>query len=67
MRGERVPDEVLCEFGSGSGAAHQAAHLASRLPEVKLTKFVEKLTFGLEGRLIAGKRPCSEAASHACC
>jgi hypothetical protein len=51
----------------GSGAAHQAVHLASRLSEVEQTKFVGKLTFGIPRRLAVGKRPCSEAASHACC
>ncbi len=51
---------------SGSRAAVDTPSWVGLLPRVKLTKLVRKLTFGLEGRLVAGKRPCSKVASYAC-
>lgn len=37
--------------GLESPPDHLAVHLANRLSEVNQTKFVKKVTFGLEGRL----------------
>ncbi len=37
---------VNLDFRCGSGPDHQTVRLASRLSEVKLTKFVRKLKFG---------------------
>jgi hypothetical protein len=50
----------------GSRAAVRIRFTVGPPPGVKPTKTGRKLTLDLEGRLVAGKRPCSNPASYAC-
>ncbi len=59
-------DDVAPDFRKGSRAAVGAPPMVGPQPEGKLTQSDGKPTLGLEGRLAAGKRPCSRAAVEAC-
>ena len=54
------------DFRNGSQPAVGAPPMVGPQPEGELTQSDGKLTFGVDGRLAAGKRPCSRAAVEAC-